>query len=498
MPIQIPPVDIVIENKRSTYQAPDGSFVYEGDVVVRYGLTKLTADRLTYFPKQERGIAEGHVILVDPAGTAYADRLEFDGAVGKNTGRGTNVTIRVGNGILKAREVQFTPEKWDLFDVEGTTCFRPAPVYYVTSDKVTISTGKQATIHQPRVSFLGKFIAELPTQRASLIPAVPGIGYPAPRYKIGRGLGVTWNGGLLIGKQSTFNFNAGVYTGKVPTALTQYTYSFLPLDKATQVVAPRSDFNERYAYGFLNSIRVDSPEDEMRYLRARRSSFSTDLQVRGSIADRNRGQRYNKIEGLYQVGGAEKGLGYLAEARLQGIQPLGDDIQPRLKLVGSVALPTLSIRRNLSLISRLDSEGFLGKTGYGWIQATSGVSYLLHPSLRLSAGGFASADLGTPQFAMDPLRHEKGFLARTDLKNGGLTFTYLIKHEPGRGTYDHEFAFTQVIGCFEAFYSKREFPRSRNIGLTIRVQPFVDLLKTRVAEVTGKKALKVKPDSTRP
>ena len=492
MPFQIPPVPVVIEAKRPSYTAADGSLVYQGDVVVRYGMTKLTADRLTFFPKEERGIAEGHVVIVDPAGTANADRFEFDGAVGKNTGHGTNVTIRIGNGILKARQVDITHEKWDLFDVEGTTCFRPTPVYYVTSDRVTISTGKQATIHQPRVSFLGKFIAELPTQKASLVAAVPGIGYPSPRYKVDQGLGVTWNGGLLIARRATFTFNASVYSQRLPTGLTQYTYSFLPLVSATQVIAPRSDFTERYAYGFLNSIRVDSPEEEMSFLRARRSTLSADLQYRGSIADRNRGQRYNKIESVYQVGGAERGMGYLAQARLQGIQPVGDEIQPRLKLMGSLALPTVRLRSGLGLLTRFDSEAFVGKTGYGWFQATSGVSYRPHPSVRLSAGGFVSGDLGTPQFGMDPLYREKGFLLRSDLKSGGLTFTYLIKYEPGRGPYDHEFAIRQVIGCFEAYYSKREFPRSRNLGLTLRVQPFVDLLKARVAEVTGKQPAKGK------
>ena len=484
MPFQTPQPPITIEGAKP-FAVAGGIVAYENGVVVRYGMTRLSADRLTYFPEESRGIAEGHVVLVDPAGTAYADRIEFDGAVGRNTGRGTNVSVRIANGLLKAGRVEFAPGEWNLYDVEGTTCLEPRPVYYVTSDHVTITPGKQARIHHPKLSILGKYVAQLPNQTASFIAAVPGIGYPSPRYKLGRGVGLTWNGGLLVGRQSTFNFNANAYSKRPINGLAQYTYSFLPLDKATEVVAPRNDFSERYSFGFLNSIRSDSPADEAAYLRARRSSLSVDAQLRGSIADRNRGRKYNRVETVYESGGSAGSVGYLAQARLQGIQPVDGDLAPRLKLVGSAGLPNVELGRGLQLLTRFDGEGFLGKTGYGWLQATSGVSYRATKALRLSAGGFASSDFGTPQFGMDPLFAEQGFLLRSDLRLGGLTFSYLVKHDPGgRGTYDHEFALRQVVGCFELFFSKREYPYSRNLGITLRVQPFTDALKRRVAQVT--------------
>ncbi len=489
MPFQLPPVPLNIKAQREI-AIVGGAIEYEGDVVVEYAGSRVLADRLTVYPSEQRGVAEGNVVVIDPSGTVNADRLELGWNPAHRFERAENVTLRIGNGILKARHADLDAKEWQLYDVEGTTCFRGTPIYYVTSDRVYVSEGKQATIHQPRVSFLGKFIAQIPTQRASLIPAVPGIGLPAPTYKKTRGIGASWSGGLLVRKNETFNFNSTVYVKRRLSGLTQYTHSFLPVEKATQVVSPRTDFGERFYYGFLNNISTQTPEQEDRYLRAKRSTLSGLGQLYGGVADRARGNRYSKIEGIYETGGPAGRFGYLGQARFQGIQPEGEGMDARLKLVGVLSAPTVVINSKLRLLSRLDSEGFLGRTGYGWAEGTSGLSYEATRFLRLSAGGYLSGDFGTPQFAMDPLHARRGLLARSDLRFGGLTLTYLVKRDIGLGAYDHEFAIRQVIGCFEAFYSRREFPRDRHLGLTIRVQPFVDALKERVSEFSGNPAPK--------
>lgn len=488
MPFQLPPAPILVSRLR-TIARSDGSVTYEGEVVVEYRGSRLFADRVTVYETEQRATAEGNVVVIDPSGTVNADRLEIGWNPAHKYETAENAVFRLKNGILKARHADLESPEWQLYDVEGTTALSRRPIYYVTSDRVTVSAGKQAYIHQPRLSLLGKFVGTLPSRTVSLIKAVPSIGYPSPQYKKKRGLGLTWGGGLLVGKRDTFDFNTTAYTQRRTSAFTEFTHSFLPLENATLAIPPASDFGERFAYGFLNNVQKKAPEDETSTLRARRSTLSFAGQLDGGLADRDRGDQYSKVEGIYEVGGAQGRFGYFGQARLQGIEPEFESMEPRLKLIGALSPPTVSLARNLQLISRLDSEVFGGRTGYGWLQGTSGLTFRATPWLRLSAGGYLSGDAGTPQFAMDPLFTRQGILTRSDLVFGGLTFSYLIKRDARRGSYDHEFNLRQVIGPFEFFFGKREYPHRRQIGFLIRVEPFASAFRDRIADLTAKPAI---------
>ena len=470
---------VKVQSLRTVASASAGSVAYEGDVVVRYGFEKVLADRVVLFRGEKRGVAEGNVTLIDRDGTARADRLEFSWDEKNRFGTGDNVEIRVANATLRARRATFEPGKWTLVDAEGTTCLRRTPVYLVTTSRVVVRPGENLVAEHPRISFLGKFIGQLPTQNLSLTPAVPGVHLPSPGYKLKRGFGLTWSGGLIIGKESTFNFRARSFQQRKPAAYALFTHSFLPLKNATEIVGPRTDFGERFNFGFLDSIVVDDPAQEARYLRASRLSLSGGGQVNGGIADRNRGTRYSKIEGIYEAGGARGSLGLLGQVRLQSIQREQEGMEQRVALYGSAGLPSVKLAPGLSTISRLDAAAFGGRTAYGWGRAMLGLSYAPKPWLRLSAGGFVSGDAGTPQFAIDPLYSESGLLMRGDLAFGGLRLSYLLKNDARRGLYDHEISINQVIGCFEAFYLLREYPNDRRLGLSVRVQPLIDLAKKR-------------------
>lgn len=487
MPFQLPPAPITITALRKSANA-DGSVAYEGNVVVEYRGSRILADRMVSYETEQRGTAEGNVVVIDPSGTLNADRLEIGWNPAHKYETAENAVIRIKNGILKARHADIEAPEWQLYDVEGTTALSRKPVYYVTSDRVRVTAQKQAIIHQPHLSVLGKFIAVLPDQRISLIKAVPSIGYPAPQYKNHRGFGATWAGGFLDGPQDVFNFNTTVYSQRRTSGLVQFTRSFLPLGKATQAIPPLSDFAERFQHGFLNNVRNATPESEETWYRASRSVLSFAGQLNGGVSDRDRGDHYSKIESVYEIGGPQGRFGYEAQARLQGIQPEFASMEPRLQLEGALSAPSVNLLPRVQLISRLDSEAFGGQTGYGWIQGTSGLTFLPVRFVRLSAGGYLSGDAGTPQFAMDPLYSRRGLLARSDLTYAGFTFSYLVKRDAELGAFDHEFNLRQVIGPFEVFYSKREYPHRRQIGILLRVQPFADAFHQRFSEVTGKPA----------
>ncbi len=461
------------------YAKKDGSIAYEGEVVVRYQGTKIVADRVTIFNEEERGVAEGHVVLIDPDGTAHADRLEFIWKKGLESGNADNVTMRVTNTTLRARHAVFHPGEWTLTDVEGTTCLRPTPVYLVTSDKVVVRPGQDLYAHQPRISLFGHFVGELPSENISLTPAVAGLHYPALGYKVGRGVGATWAGGVQAGKDSVLSFSARTFQQRKPSASLLYTQTFLPLKKATEIVTPRSDFGERFNYGFMDSVAVDSPDQERKYLNAARSSLSFGGQANGAISDRDRGTRYSKLELIYERGTVAGRYGFLGQARLQDIRREDEGFKTRLSLSGSMELPSHVLSPGLSTLARLDSQAFLGSTAYGWGRGSAGLTYSPAPWLRLSSAAFFSAETGEPEFGMDPLYAKGGFLSRADIAVGGLKVSFLAKNDRRQGFYDRELAVRQVIGCFEAFYLRRQHPLDSRIGLTLRIQPLIDTFRRR-------------------
>ena len=453
-----------------------GVVTYEGDVTVRYGGTKLVADRVTVYKNESRGVAEGNVTLIDPDGTAHADRLEFGWLPSHRFAKGENVEIRVQGAFLKARRADLQPGEWTLLDVEGTSCLRPKPVYLVTSDLVKVYPQKSAYIHQPRVSLLGRFLAELPTQRPQLSPAVPGIHLPTPAYKFNQGLGVTWSGGTLAGHDATFTFDARAFQSSKPSASALYTKSYLPIQKATQIVAPQTDFAERFDFGYLDSVLVDSPAAEMRFLDASRASLSGGGQLNGSVVDRDRHTRYSKVEAVYEGGKKVEGFGLQGQVRAQGLQREDDDMEPRVTLAGTLEAPSRLVGKNLRTLARLDSSSFVGRTLYGWGRGMVGLTYAPASWLRLSAAGFASFDAGKPQFDIDPLYSEGGGLFRADVAFAGTRLSLLSKNDVHRGSYDTEFSINQVIGCVEVYYILRGYPRRSQIGLELRIQPLTDLL----------------------
>ena len=323
----------------------------------------------------------------------------------------------------------------------------------------------------------GHTVGRLPTQRVSLVQAVQGVHYPTVGYKEGRGFGITFSGGVADGTHGAFTYNSRLYPNRNATALAQYTYSFLPLDRSTEVVAPGTDSSERFNYGFLNAASNDDPEREQTFLRARRSSLTFGGQLNGSIADRERGIRYSRVESIYEVGGEQGRFGYLGQARLQELWRESESPTPRLKLVGAAVPQIVPLSPRLQLFNRLNGEAFLGKTAYGWAQGQSGLSYRPFTGLRLSAGGYVSGDLGQPQFRMDAL-YAKGGPApcARDVNICGLSFVYLLKRDVNLGLYDHELSIRQVSRPDRAVLlappvSARPHPRRDAEGRSVRQRP---------------------------
>src|SRR5438105_3804602 len=65
--------DLVVEAKKATFTK--GQVTFQEGVRATFASEVLTADSLTLYPPDEKGVASGHVILQDPAGRLAADNL---------------------------------------------------------------------------------------------------------------------------------------------------------------------------------------------------------------------------------------------------------------------------------------------------------------------------------------------------------------------------------------------------------------------------------------
>ncbi|MEA2554535.1 MAG: hypothetical protein QOJ65_2711, partial [Fimbriimonadaceae bacterium] len=136
--------DLVVEAKTATFEREKVTFK-EG-VRATFGDEILTADTLTLYPKEERGEASGHVVLLDPAGNLSAEDLSFSWKDGAKGGSGRNVRLDMAGVLIqaaKAETIPGDPPTLMFTDVYGTSCSREkTPLYAIRSPKVIFHPGK--------------------------------------------------------------------------------------------------------------------------------------------------------------------------------------------------------------------------------------------------------------------------------------------------------------------------------------------------------------------
>jgi len=110
--------------------------VAEGNVVVEYGETTLTCDKIVVFTATKDGFAEGNVVLTDKTGTVQGERLEYNFQSQK--GKITGADIDAAPYFCLSPQAEKLPEKFILHDADITTCNLDQPHYHIHASKVTI------------------------------------------------------------------------------------------------------------------------------------------------------------------------------------------------------------------------------------------------------------------------------------------------------------------------------------------------------------------------
>jgi|GEM_PF-652453 len=471
---------ITVQYNSYEQDVPTGTATFTDGVVASYDGTVIHCQRLILHLPEQRAEAIGSVEVDDPAGILTADNINFSWKKDARTGHAENAVIHIANVTLKAKKVDLTPDKWDLYDVVGTNCREMPPIYEVHSKHLEVRPGRDAKIRKPVLWLFGRPILPLPDQTVAVDPRTQGFQYPSIVYHREDGkVGVSFKSGFLLGPVTNLQVSYGAIDGSRPGYSAVVTRSLLPKAEDSPISTPDSDFSERFRFGYFDNIQVRTPEQEARFLSTPRRSISFDTSWNSFVSDRPERLPFTKpAEVVYEVGGPAGPVNFDTQVRFQTIQEYKQDFHERAILNGSVGPPAIKLRKDLLLLGRLDSEFFAGNS-YGWVRGSAGLAWEPVKQVTLSSSYFTSQDFGNPLFVIDPLFAKRGYVGRADFNLGPTKFSYMIKYDPALGWFDREYTISQVVGCIEPYLISRERPRSYNLGFRLRLDDFYDVLRHR-------------------
>lgn len=473
---------LTVQGKRVKATLNPNVVTYEEGVKALYDVTTVEADKLTLYldPGERRGVAEGNVLLTDPAGTARADRLVFSWK--DKTAVADNLTVESGGAILKAAKANVLPNRWELLDVTATTCGRDRPIYSIRTPRVVVIPGKRGVAQRPSFNILGNRLFTLPQANFSLDKRVVGFRFPGISYKRGNGLGVTWNSGLMLDDHTSLTGGFSSYPDRLPGFGIEASRSAIAPTASTGPIAPQSELNERFSYGWFENVTVKTPGHERAFVSQKRDTVSVGSYWNLGVESR-RGT--NTISKPFEVA-YEKSLDLgtvdsIHQVRLHNIREFRGPERTRVMSQHVMGPPPVSLGRGLEGQLRLNANSFVNSDSfYGWARAQLGLAYQPFPQLRVGAAYMLAGETGTPAYLADRLYSMKAWHLRGDADLGATKLSMLAKYDIGEGRwYDHEYSVSQVIGCFEGYVLWRQFPSDYRFGVRLRADLFFEALQNR-------------------
>lgn len=477
--------DLVVVGRNPKADLIAGTIEWREGVVASYGPTTITADRLFVDRKNQRAQAVGNVVLTDPDGSLDARDIEFSWAPGAQTGVASDVRLQIGSARIRAARLRIAPAEWVLEDVNATTCRQANPLYEITARRLVVVPGKRGRAERPGLRILGNRLLSLPSYSFNLDRRAEGLRPPTISRRRDGQFGVNFVSGFPLTQDSTLSLNGTAFQGDAPSYGAIYTRSFVDVDNVTDIIRPRPDTLERFAYGYFESVEISDPADDFEWISRERSSLSAGTLINQGMNEERGGDLFlsKLLEVTYERGGpvAGGGAGLLTQTRLQYLRNQNPGYKTRIQSIASLAPRPLVIGRT-SLTPRVEAAGYLGERSSGWLRVLAGAVYEPHPAVRLGLAGFVAATGGAPLFGSDELVSTRGFHARFDLLAGPTRVFALQKWDPKLGFYDREFSIYQTVGCLQVFAISRQYPQVYTIGVKLRFDDFVNLLQRRKFE----------------
>lgn len=488
---------LVVEWKTKTVYLPESKVVFGGGVKATYGVSVLTADRLTVFygEAEHNGIAEGNVRLDDPEGNIMASRLKFDWVA--RTAEADLVRVEAYPMVVEAQNIKIEPGRWELTNVKIMECGVKPAFYSMWSPSVIIRPGENTVAKQLSIAILGQKVATLRRHTVSLDRKNEGVRLPSVSIRRGAGLGVTWQNGVPLTNSTYTDFRFSAFPKRRPSASLTISRSFLDPDTVQTLLTPRSDLSELFNFGYLENINVAAPQNEIDSLSKERATLSFGSVLNAGVTGRtNRDSITKPWEITTELGGQKAGLLHLHQLRFQNVRQVGRNSVTRAVAISTVRTPQLQILPELNAALRADGRWFFNEGGNqsGWGRVMAELNW--HPAefIRLGAGVAIGQNTGTFEFEFDPLPRERTFHLRADFFLGPTRINILNKYDfRGKDWYDLEFAIYQIAGCFEPYYIYRRTPGTTSFGVRFRVFEAFDRLRDRVPKRTKSNRPKPKP-----
>jgi hypothetical protein len=457
---------------------------FTGGVRATYGPTVVVADRLVLFLADDarRAQASGDVRLEDPLGQIEAASLSFSWLEG--TGEAIGARVEAFDALVTAARIAVSPGRWELFDARAAICLRGPELVDVRAPRLVVEPGRSARAERPHIRLFGQRVLSLPRASLNLDRRAPGLRLPSISHEAGIGLGVGWSAGFFVDRQTVVSGQFGFFPGEYPRLGAMVSRSFADAEEARTPLAPRSEFRERFDYGYFNHVAVRSPADERLLVGGARRTVSLGT----SWSERSPGllgeEVFDKpLEAVLEFGESRGGTGILAQARLQDIRRRGGPQTVRTVLMGTGALRPIPLGRDIAAVARLDAAAFLGGSAFGWGRSELGVVYAPISQVRLGAAYIRGFESGKSLFLSDRLFSRDAYHVRADFDFGRTRLSFLNKYDFERGRwYDREFALRQVVGCLEPFVIYRQFPEEYRFGVRLRLDDLFDSLDRRRIE----------------
>lgn len=472
---------LTVEWHRKTIRPADGAVIFSGGVVAKYGVTELRSDKLTLYQTEAKrqGIAEGGVQLIDPDGTAQANRLEFNWA--NQTALGDKVKVQISGLFLDADTITITPTEWTLTGVGASPDAGKRPALNVRSPRVVYRPGKTGRAYRASISVFGNKLITLPSYDFGGKRSADG--FRVPSVSFNNGFGINWRSSMLVDDRTRLGGGFRARKGDWPGAQVELTRSLLPRNEPGTLRPPVDDFGERFSGGYMDSLFVRRPAMERENVTSRRSSVTLSTTFNQTMVARANSKLYSKpIELIVEEGRDVGGFGLLVNGRLQRIREERGPNESRGVLSGSALAPAVQIANGLDTHLRFDATAYLGRDRYHWTQLQAGLIYRPSTQLRLGGAYVIASQAGQPLFENDRLFSMRAFHGRFDVDFGSTRVSLLSKYDfDRRKWYDNEIGFSQVAGPVEPFVIFREFPRTISFGLRFRADEVFDRIQRRIS-----------------
>lgn len=477
---QIDPV-LKVEWQQKIIYPDDQKIEFRGSVRATFGPTVLECDTLILDQANSKGIASGNVVVSDPEGKAFADRLEFDWK--NKAGAANNARIELPGMRLLVADLEIEAGTWKFRDARVASLVQDKPVFWFTARDMIIEPGKAATIADSGFRVGSSRIAGFPTVKLSLDRRINSLSIPTLSLRKRSGFGINWDMSRFLGTQTLM---AGSFTSfpKLPPSYgLQFLRSFIDQESATALLIPRSELADRFADSWFDSITARSPDQQVRTNQSLRRTIGVGTFWNQSTRGRpeNSDAITKRFEFISELGGPTPFGGITTQVRYQSIRPDFRTSYLQRAAVNLTAAPSpVRLGSALQLWIRGDAFATYSEGAFGWGRATVGLSVSPLPGLRIGAAGIIGGSAGTPNFGFDQLYSKFAFHARADWQIGSVRFGALSKYDLNQHRwYDHQLEFAVQIGVLEPYILYRQFPSDIRVGLQLRLDTLANRLKSR-------------------